>query len=195
MEVHLLQRLKHVPGVIQLLDFYEQHDCFILIMQRPSPVKDLFDFITARGPLDEILARDFFAQLLRIIADVSEAGVLHNDIKDENILVVQDGDRLTLRLIDFGSAMKLTEEDYTEFEGELHHRILLELTYESKWTLAVLHMSRLVPVAYLGFHKGGPNFLWPLVLTQRGGPNQLFQIFSYVKNFFFAKGGHGPMAP
>ena len=44
-------------------------------------------------------------------------------------------------------------------------------------------------VAYLGFHKGA-NFLWPLVLTQRG-PNQVFQIFSYVKTFF----GHGPMPP
>ena len=31
------------------------------------------------------------------------------------------------------------------------------------------------PVAYLGFRKKGPNFLWPLVLTERG-PHQIFQI-------------------
>ena len=47
-------------------------------------------------------------------------------------------------------------------------------------------------MAYLGFQKGGPNFRWPLVLTQRG---QYPVFFSMVKNFFFAKGGLGPMAP
>ena len=34
-------------------------------------------------------------------------------------------------------------------------------------------------VAYLGFPKGGPNFLWPLVLTWGGKP--CFPIFSYGK--------------
>ena len=35
-------------------------------------------------------------------------------------------------------------------------------------------------VAYLGFQKGGPNFRWPLVLTQREGPNHVFQFFPMV---------------
>ena len=52
-------------------------------------------------------------------------------------------------------------------------------------------------MAYLGFHKGGPNFRWPLVLTQGGGDKPCFQIFSSgEKHKFFAKGGgHGPMPP
>ena len=53
--------------------------------------------------------------------------------------------------------------------------------------------NMLFAMAYLGFHKGGPNFLWPLVLTQRG-PNQVFQIFSHVKKNF-AKGGPWPNGP
>ena len=48
-------------------------------------------------------------------------------------------------------------------------------------------------VAYLGFRKGGGEFLCPLVLTQRG-PNQVFLFFPKVK-FFFAKGGHDPKPP
>ena len=43
-------------------------------------------------------------------------------------------------------------------------------------------------VAYLGFQKGGPNFCWPLVLTQRG-PNQVFQFFPMVKKNFFCQRG------
>ena len=50
-------------------------------------------------------------------------------------------------------------------------------------------------VTYLGFHKGGPNFLWSLVLTQRGTKPGFPNFFVCQKNFFFAKGGHGPMAP
>ena len=50
-------------------------------------------------------------------------------------------------------------------------------------------------MAYLGFQKEGPNFCWPLVLTQRGA-KPYFQIFSYGENFFFRPKGycHGPMA-
>ena len=59
-----------------------------------------------------------------------------------------------------------------------------------------LDRSELWTVAYLGFHKGGPNFLWPLMLTQWVRPNQVFKFFSYVKkNFFLPKGGHGTLAP
>ena len=42
-------------------------------------------------------------------------------------------------------------------------------------------------VAYLGFHKEGPNFCWPLVLTQRGGQT-MFSYF-FLCEHFFAKGG------
>ena len=39
------------------------------------------------------------------------------------------------------------------------------------------------PVEYLEFHKGGPNFRWPLVLTQ-GGAKPCFPIFFYGEKFF-----------
>ena len=50
-------------------------------------------------------------------------------------------------------------------------------------------------MAYLGFHKGGPNFRWPLVLTQRGAKPG-FVFFSYgEKTIFFAKGGMAQYLP
>ena len=45
-------------------------------------------------------------------------------------------------------------------------------------------------MAYLGFHKGGPNFRWPLalVLTQRG--TKLFILFfPMMKNKHFCQRG------
>ena len=42
--------------------------------------------------------------------------------------------------------------------------------------------------------KRGPNFCWPLVLTQRVAKLS-FPNFSYGEKKLFAKGDHGPMAP
>ena len=54
------------------------------------------------------------------------------------------------------------------------------------------HVSPPYPVAYLGFHKGEPNFLWPVMLTQRG-QTMFSNFFPMSKKNFFAKGGHGSM--
>jgi len=114
-EICLLEKVKHVSGVVQLLDFYEKSDCFIVVMERPDPVKDLFDYITEKGALTEDVARNFFSQVVRTMIDIHTAGVVHRDIKDENILV--DMKTNTVKLIDFGSGAFMKDTIYTEFDG------------------------------------------------------------------------------
>merc|ERR1711872_1011207 len=115
LELKLLQSVQGVSGVIKLLDFFERSDSFIYVMERPSDCKDMFDFITEKKVIEENLARNFFQQIVETVIACHKKGVIHRDIKDENILV--DLNNGTLKLIDFGSGAFLKEEDYTDFDG------------------------------------------------------------------------------
>lgn len=115
-EVHLMLMVSHVNGIVKILDYYEKPDSFVVVMERRELVKDLFDFITENGPLPEDVARDFFHQIVEMVLEIHKAGVVHLDVKDENILI--DLNTGQLQLIDFGSGAYLKEGIYTEFEGK-----------------------------------------------------------------------------
>jgi len=146
LEICLLRKLSSVTGVVRLLDFYERPDSFVLILERPPGCKDLFDFISERGKLGERTSRRFLAQVVRAVLQSHEMGVIHRDIKDENILVGdqdrQMDDACTLlqvnvassgypeiQLIDFGSGAHIPADDavYTDFDGESPKRVSPEL--------------------------------------------------------------------
>jgi len=120
LEVALMWKVGgHSSGVIQLIDYFELPDFHLLVMERPGTsaqaCKDLFDFISDHKRLEEPLARHIFRQVVRTVQECHEAGVIHRDIKDENILI--DVKSHQAKLIDFGSGARLHDETYTDFEG------------------------------------------------------------------------------
>jgi len=122
-EVALMEMTRHIEGVIKLVEYFELPDCYMLILERMAnkdlskrgSVKDLFDFISDNGPLKEDLAKHIFQQVTSTVLEIHQAGVLHRDIKDENILI--DSQTNQVKIIDFGSGSKLHGEIYTEFDG------------------------------------------------------------------------------
>ncbi|KAG8236523.1 hypothetical protein J437_LFUL015097 [Ladona fulva] len=115
LEIYLMIVLSGLPGIIRLLEYYEDEFSFYIIMERPYPSQDLFDYITARRYLTEGEARLFFKQIVAIVDGIIEHKVIHRDIKDENILVNLETNEV--KLIDFGSSARLVEDHYSEYDG------------------------------------------------------------------------------
>jgi len=86
-----------------------------MVMERLSGGQDLFDYITEHRRLNEREARVLLSQMIETVIELDDAGVVHRDIKDENIVV--DVDTKQLRLIDFGSATRVTSRPFTDFDG------------------------------------------------------------------------------
>jgi serine/threonine protein kinase len=117
LEIALMLRVSHVKNCIKIFDYVEQTHCFIIVMERLEAYKDLFDFITEKGSLNENSVREYFKQIVKTIIEIYNLGVLHRDIKDENILI--DLKTGQLKLIDFGAGTFFTNKNsiFTDFQG------------------------------------------------------------------------------
>lgn len=117
MEIALLRKVNETrhPGVVTLLEWFECSDCFLLVMARPTPVLDLFDFVSEKKRLDERTTRTILIQVIQAMHHCHNKVVLHRDIKLENVLVKTDN--LTTTIIDFGCGTILEDILYKDFAG------------------------------------------------------------------------------
>ena len=104
-EAYLVNKVQH-PGVVRVLDDDVDDDgAAFLVMDRAAGVS-LCDRATERL-LDEIETLEVAEQVLEVLVASHAAGVVHRDLKPDNLLVDDDGN---IRLLDFGIA-RLVEGD------------------------------------------------------------------------------------
>merc|ERR1712029_1053616 len=65
--------------------------------------------------LEEELAKNFFKQITDTVIACHKSGVVHRDIKDENVIIDMKTGKCSL--IDFGSGAFLKDEAYKDFDG------------------------------------------------------------------------------
>ncbi|KAK9972174.1 hypothetical protein ABG768_025499 [Culter alburnus] len=140
----LANRGPKVPEIIELLDWQDQPDQCIMILERPSHCQDLCDFLEGHsGTLNEDTARYIMTQASMAAHICFSRGVFHRDIKLENLLI--NTETLEVKLIDFGCGDLLQESRYERFCGTREYcppEYFTEGKYHGKpatvWSLGVL---------------------------------------------------------
>jgi serine/threonine-protein kinase len=95
--------------VVQVFDVGQQDGWLYLVMQFVDG-EDLKRYIDRRGPLPTSEARDIARQILEGLATIHRAGILHRDIKSQNVLIDHEG---RVRVTDFGIAQTSLDPSLT----------------------------------------------------------------------------------
>ncbi|MBB6017415.1 protein kinase [Deinococcus radiopugnans] len=97
-EARVLASFNH-PGIVRVLNFFEDHGTAYLVMELLDG-ETLGALLASRGPQEAAAVGRVAASLAETLAEVHRAGLLHRDIKPDNIVLEKSG---RVVLIDFGS--------------------------------------------------------------------------------------------
>ena len=117
-EARSAARLGH-PNVVAVFDQGEDNsagDGLIFLAMEYVPGRTLRDVLTDEGPLTPRAALDLFDPILQAIAAAHDAGLIHRDVKPENVILREDG---VVKVADFGLARAVTTATTTNASGTL----------------------------------------------------------------------------
>lgn len=96
-------------NVVDVYDFGEQDGALYMVMQYIDG-EDLKHDITRHGAIEPTRARRLTTQILAGLAAIHAAGIIHRDIKPQNVLIGRDG---IARVTDFGVAQAAVDVGLT----------------------------------------------------------------------------------
>ncbi|WP_437294385.1 serine/threonine-protein kinase [Sorangium sp. So ce426] len=103
-EAHAASVLSN-PHTIRIFDFGASDDGIYYIAMEYLPGADLGALLAAYGPMPAQRAVRFIAQACESLIEAHDAGVIHRDIKPQNLFVTRVGDDHDfVKLLDFGIA-------------------------------------------------------------------------------------------
>lgn len=99
-EAQAATALSH-PNIVEIYDVGEYKGHHYIVMEY-CPGKTLKKMIKDRGPLLKEEAVDIMKQLVSATAEAHRRGIIHRDIKPQNVMVTADG---SVKMLDFGIAL------------------------------------------------------------------------------------------
>ncbi|CAH2055111.1 unnamed protein product [Thlaspi arvense] len=115
-EPRIMAMLPPHLNIVRIYDLFETEDSLAIVMELVDPPMTIYDrLITAAGRLSESEAASYARQILGALAHCHRYGVVHRDVKPDNVLV--DIGSGGVKLCDFGSAAWLGGEKTETAEG------------------------------------------------------------------------------
>jgi predicted Ser/Thr protein kinase len=102
-EANTLARLSH-PGVTALFDAGELDDGSIFLVMERLRGRDLGSILAKEGRGTPAQVAEVVRQAGAALAAAHRAGVVHRDVKPDNIFLTREGGRLRVKVVDFGLA-------------------------------------------------------------------------------------------
>lgn len=105
-EARILSELSEIPGIVHIIDYFNENGTAYIVMDLVQGMS--LEELLKRGKLfteKELLSR--FLPLIKSLSSVHEKGLIHRDIKPQNLIISENGD---LTLIDFGTAVPYHDE-------------------------------------------------------------------------------------
>ena len=101
-EIECMDIIAH-PNIITVLDVVEDEENISIVMPYGA-AGDLYHYLLTCGPLPLSIVKRIFNQLISAVHHCHSLGIIHQDIKLENIILDRNHD---IYLIDFGLAIKM----------------------------------------------------------------------------------------
>ncbi len=103
-------KLRH-ENIVTLYEFGETRHTYFLVMEFVDGI-DLSEYSNQKGPLDPDEALEIIRQGCLALDHAYQQGIVHRDIKPSNFLLTRQGDRLVVKLTDFGLAREASNEEF-----------------------------------------------------------------------------------
>jgi calcium-dependent protein kinase len=136
--VEILKSLDH-PNIVRAFETFDYRGRLYIVMELCGG-KDLY----SRDPYTEVQAKRIMTSLLEAVSYLHSKGIVHRDLKYENIMFIDDTPNAEIRLIDFGLSQKFaTGEHLHAFVGTVYTMApeLINGDYDAKadiWSLGVI---------------------------------------------------------
>jgi serine/threonine protein kinase len=109
-EAQIAARLKH-ENVVYVYDFGVSRDGLVYFVMEFVEGESLRKMIERQGKLDEAAAAEIMRQVCAAMNDAHEQGVVHRDLKPDNILVHTTPRGLQVKVLDFGISARREASD------------------------------------------------------------------------------------